>query len=117
MATQSDPFPLAFMCHACGAISHNPNDAANNYCGRCRCPVRGSVFFSGQAAGAYPNGSRVRKVNSEPGDAHPDGSLGTVLSSISHPEVMGGMVAYFVAWDARPTMPIGTDAPKVELAP
>jgi hypothetical protein len=26
---------VAFTCPFCGAVSHNPNDALNRYCGRC----------------------------------------------------------------------------------
>lgn len=27
--------PAAYQCPACGMVSHNPNDAANRYCGNC----------------------------------------------------------------------------------
>lgn len=26
---------MTFTCPRCEAVSHNPNDAANRYCGRC----------------------------------------------------------------------------------
>jgi hypothetical protein len=26
---------MAYMCPRCGAVSHNPHDEANRYCGRC----------------------------------------------------------------------------------
>jgi hypothetical protein len=29
------PRPSPFVCPRCGAISHNPHDAAERYCGRC----------------------------------------------------------------------------------
>lgn len=106
----------AFLCSVCGATSHNPNDVASGYCGRCSRHTSGCVYFTGQAANAIPNGQRVRKANSRPGDGHPDGSLGTVLSSMSHPEIMGGVVFYFVEWDANPRFAVGTLATKVELA-
>jgi hypothetical protein len=32
-----------FTCPRCGIVSHNPNDAANRYCGRCH------VFFDDEA--------------------------------------------------------------------
>ena len=35
--------PLPFTCPVCGAVSYNPNDAAERYCGRCR------RFTGGQA--------------------------------------------------------------------
>jgi hypothetical protein len=52
-----------------------------------------------QAPGAMPNGSRVRKIMSKPGDASPDGSPATVLGSMHEPDLGYG---YFVEWDARP---------------
>jgi hypothetical protein len=27
--------PMTFTCPQCGAVSHNPNDLAHGYCGRC----------------------------------------------------------------------------------
>lgn len=55
-------------------------------------------FSRGEAPGCYPNGTRVEKVKTEPGDAHPIGAQATVLGSIRHPIGTG----YFVEWDARP---------------
>ena len=58
------------------------------------------MFDNGQVEGAYPNGARVRKVRSEPGDSQPIGTLGTVLGSID--PLMTRGVAYFVEWDSMP---------------
>lgn len=52
-----------------------------------------------EAAGAMLNGSRVRKVASEPRDAHQNGALATVLGSMHAPGIGFG---YFVAWDDDP---------------
>jgi hypothetical protein len=66
--------------------------------------LREYAGFSGlhtrdQAAGAIPNGARVEKVASAPGDTHQDGAAATILGSIHHPKVGYG---YFVAWDTHP---------------
>jgi hypothetical protein len=52
-----------------------------------------------EAPGALPNGTRVRKVASDPADKHRNGDLGTVLGSMSAPLVG---VGYFVEWDDSP---------------
>lgn len=56
-------------------------------------------FTTKEALGAYRNGTRIVKATSEDHDCHPNGSLGTVLGSLVHPEKG---VAYFIEWDARP---------------
>lgn len=58
-------------------------------------------FTRQNAEGAMPAGTRVEKVNSENFDAHGDGSVGTVLGSMSDPQVFGGAPCYFVEWDQR----------------
>lgn len=63
-------------------------------------------FTRAQAAGALPNGTRVIKCNSEPKDKHADGTRATVLGSIASPEVMGGMVMYFVEWETHPRVAV-----------
>lgn len=64
------------------------------------------AYIKGQVPDAIPNGTRVRKVNSEDGDGNPNGTRGTVLSSISYPNVANGAPAYFVVWDTSPGMPV-----------
>ena len=59
-----------------------------------------SAWYRKEAAGCWPNGSRVAKQNSEPGDGHADGSFATVVGSITTPEGVG----YFVTWDDAPDM-------------
>lgn len=64
------------------------------------------AFTRNEVLGAWRNGSRVVKQNSEEGDARPDGTLGTVIGSFMNPGQVGRMI-YFVEWD---------DAPKVAVA-
>lgn len=56
-------------------------------------------FTTMEAPGAYRNGTRIVKATSEDHDCHPNGSLGTVLGSVLHPDLG---IAYFIEWDARP---------------
>lgn len=56
-------------------------------------------YLEGEAPGAWPLGSTVRKVNSQPGDGTPDGTLGTILSSFDvSAQVKAATYAYFVFW-------------------
>jgi hypothetical protein len=57
------------------------------------------IFTREQAPGALPNGTRIVKVQTEKGDAHPIGARATVLGSMAAPNVGLG---YFVEWDAKP---------------
>lgn len=70
------------------------------------------AFTTEQAAGAWPNGTRVQKKNSKTDDGHADGALGTVLGSIG----AGGLLGYFVEWDDRPGLPVFTAGPRLEKA-
>lgn len=69
------------------------------------------TFTRDQHPGALPNGTRVRKVNSEPGDTRPDGALGAVLGSVGA-DHLG--IAYFVEWDSMPKAAVLTVAKKLE---
>jgi hypothetical protein len=60
-------------------------------------------FTTQQQPGAYPNGSRIRKKSSDPGDTAKAGSTGTVLGSLAHPDVG---IGYFVEWDHLPQMAV-----------
>ena len=76
------------------------------------------VYTKNQAEGALPNGTRIEKVNSEPGDGHPDGAVGTVIGSIG-PAVIPGFpdrYVYFVVWDEAPGagLPVGIRELKVK---
>lgn len=69
--------------------------------------IGNAVFTRQQAEGAIPNGSRIVKSKMEDDDAHKIGDKGTVIGSISHPEVLNGMIGYFVEWDDMPGVPVG----------
>lgn len=69
------------------------------------------TFTRQQAAGAYPNGTRVVKLLGEPEDRTPVGTHGTVLGSMHRP---GYPIVYFVEWDCSPKTAIGVVAYKVE---
>lgn len=78
----------------------------------------GMAFISGEAPGAFPNGTRVVKCNSgEKG--HPDGTRGRILASHSVAEFAPqfletmGPFSYFVEWDPTPGVPVGCGSRKV----
>lgn len=63
--------------------------------------------YVGQTApGGIPNGSKVKKTNSKPGDKHPDGSIATVEGSVLAPDPANPsgdpVVCYLVIWEDRP---------------
>jgi len=68
------------------------------------------LSFNGQQEGALPNGARVSKTNSEPGDGHQDGARGTILGSVADPDnadpEIAKQIGYFVEWDDRPGLPV-----------
>ena len=74
------------------------------------------MFIPGSVAGALPNGTRIRKVNSQPGDGHADGDQGTVLASHGPVEVpdLGTELLYFIDWDSHPGVPVGTIGSKID---
>jgi hypothetical protein len=64
------------------------------------------VFVDTQAPGAWPNKATVRKVNSQPDDGTPDGTLGVIVGSIDVRELgKPAAFAYFVCWANRPGIP------------
>ena len=71
------------------------------------------IHTQDQAAGALSNGTRVRKIKSEPGDTHPIGSLATVLGSLGLPDIGYG---YFVEWDVKPRLAVFVIAAKIAAA-
>jgi len=66
-------------------------------------------FTRDQAEGALPNGTPIVKVNSEPNDATPDGTKGSILGSIA----AEGLLFYFVEWSSRPRVAIGCMSTKI----
>jgi hypothetical protein len=63
----------------------------------------GGMHTREQAAGAIPNGTRVRKDVSEDGDSHPVGTRATVLGSLYEPDLGYG---YFVEWEPTPRVAV-----------
>lgn len=56
-------------------------------------------YVTDQAPGAYANGSKLAKINSEGFDAHGDGDVCTVIGSVLAPN---GEIGYFVEWEDMP---------------
>jgi len=80
-------------------------------------PGYAGTFTRHQAEGAWANGTRVAKQNSEPGDANRNGNLGTILGSFKRPAEETGRpdhdftdvtYCYFVEWDSMPRVAVGT---------
>ena len=63
------------------------------------------VFTREQVWGAWPNGTRVVKVQQELGDGTPLGARGTVLGSMRHP-ARPDLLAYFIEWEALPRLAV-----------
>lgn len=63
----------------------------------------------------YPEGTRIEKCKSIPGDGHADGARGTITMSLGQlpqdapgaREEDRGQWGYFVEWDDLPGLPIG----------
>ena len=72
------------------------------------------AWIPGEAEGAIPNGTRVRKTREDPeGDITPIGTQGVVLAS-HRVDIDGVTYAYFVEWDTTPGVPIGCGDWKIE---
>jgi len=69
--------------------------------------------------GEWHKGTRVEKTNSEPGDTHRDGAMGTIVGALGPAQpalraaiLAGGKVKrdvvfiYWVEWDDLPGMPV-----------
>lgn len=95
-------------------INLSDEDAKN--LGIHREPGWTGAFTRNQAPGALPNGTRVIKTNSEPGDICPNGTPGTVLGSMSEPAVQDGAICYFIEWAPRPKTAVAAMAFKVREA-
>lgn len=79
-------------------------------------------WLRGDADGAVPIGGRVVKCNSEENDLTPDGTEGTVVSSINVPDSIGKELGvdvvffYFIEWDGGPEQPVGVIDRKLRSA-
>jgi len=70
--------------------------------------VAAGWFVTTEAAGAYKNGTRVRKTKKRDGDAHDVGATAKVIGSLD----VGGLglrarFFYFVVWDDFPGVAVG----------
>lgn len=72
-------------------------------------------FTRNQAPGAYPNGTRIVKVETEHGDTNPVGAMGTVLGSLQHPRYPEMGIGYFIEWDRTPRCAVLVVAWKIRL--
>ena len=82
--------------------------------------MKGGIVFSGVDAGprgGIPNGTRVLKVNTEPGDGHVDGDAAEVVGSLGpvefseeearkHDTAPGLQFGYWVLWEDGPQVPV-----------
>jgi hypothetical protein len=68
------------------------------------------MFPAGEARGALPNGTRVRKIRDDPGDTHTLGDQAVVIASHGprYSEYL-----YFVVWDDLPDIPVGIQSSKL----
>lgn len=67
-----------------------------------------ALCVTSEAPGAWRNGTTVAKVNSQPDDGTPDGTLGKVLGSIDVSAKGPAKFAYFIEWAIRPGLPVFT---------
>lgn len=88
------------------------DDATIKALGLREFPGFSGLHTRAQAPGAMPNGTRVEKVASEPGDTHQDGAIARILGSIHHPMVGYG---YFVAWDTHPRAAVFVAEARVKM--
>jgi len=79
-----------------------------------RCTFRRAESSNGHAEGAIENGCAIVKVHSEPGDAYPDGTRGTVLGSCGP---VDGIFGYWIAWAPRPRVPTFIAGKRIAVAP
>jgi len=88
-------------------------------------------IYVGQDKGRWPRGTRVRKIHSEPKDAHRDGALGTLVGALgpapASPEMAeflmglarkgieeGGEYVYWIEWDDLPGIPVAIADYRIE---
>lgn len=86
--------------------------------------IGGKEVLIGLAEGDIPNSARVIKVNSQPGDGHQDGALGTVVGALEAGEKVKAELRergfppvewiYWVRWDDLPEVPVGIADYRIE---
>ena len=87
-------------------------------------------IYVGKDKGRWPRGTRVRKINSEPGDTHQDGALATIVGAWGPltPGERAELVIelakrglnqdsecmYWVEWDDMPGIPVAITDFRIE---
>lgn len=107
MAGMSQP-PQPYTCPRCGSVSHNPDDLANRYCGRCHLFMADMLRLRVWVAGALVD---TRWVASE----QESGWVATAHGRITEAADRAGVVWMVEVFDpaeppARAHMRFGTDA-------
>jgi len=86
--------------------------------------------YVGQDEGRWPKGTRVRKVNTKPGDSHQDGAQGTIVGALgpASPSQRAELILelakkglngdieyiYWVEWDDMPGIPVAIADCRIE---
>lgn len=75
-----------------------------------------AFFTSDEAPGAIPNGTLVEKINSDPEDAHGDGSKAKVAGSLCISDIpdFEEKYGYFVRWDDLPEAPVFVTGSRIQ---
>lgn len=86
--------------------------------------IGGIEALIGLEEGEIPNGARVVKVNSEPGDGHQDGEMATVVGALGANEKVRAELRrrgskqvkwlYWVKFDDTPEIPVAVADYKIE---
>jgi hypothetical protein len=67
-----------------------------------------------QADGAFPNGTKVKKINSDQTDSHQDGATATILGSVGPVLYHGKQTyGYWLRWDDSP-LPCFINSTRIE---
>jgi hypothetical protein len=76
----------------------------------------GIFYTTEQAEGAFPNGTRIEKIQSDETDSHRNGAKGKVIGSMGNKSTSitistkyGSRISnyiYFVEWDDTPDIPV-----------
>ncbi len=84
----------------------------------------------GKDEGRWPKGTRIRKVNTKPGDSHQDGALGAIVGAwgpstasqraeaiidLAKKGINGDVeYIYWVEWDNMPGIPVAISDNRIE---
>lgn len=88
------------------------------------------IIYVGQDEGRWPKGTRVRKINTKPGDSHEDGAPGTIVGAkgpataaqraelileLAKHQIDGDIeYIYWVEWDDTPGIPVAITDNRIE---